>query len=83
MIVFLSMGCLTCCTRFDRESEFGFKDRDTENVNVKIYLWGREGGKYIHVVVNGEREKGIYGDESLCNELLAGKPLKFKTACGP
>ena len=55
----LSTGCLTCCARFLRESEFGFKDRKTPNVNIKVTLNKDFCGKIIQVHVNGKVEKEI------------------------
>ena len=58
MIVLLSVGCLTCCARFFRESDFGFRDRKTANVNVKVRLYYRYSIR-IEVEVDGKREKDI------------------------
>ena len=77
------MGCLTCCARFHRVSEFGFKDRKTANAHIVINLCEKEGEKYIWVRVDGKGnlEDVIY-DESLSKERLSGKPFKFMTECG-
>ena len=75
------MGCLTCCARFHRESDFGFKDRNTANANIKVYLGEKVGEKFILVEVDGEREKMIV-DESVSKEQFAGKPLKIMSKCG-
>ena len=81
MIVINSEGYLTCCARFHRESEFGFKDRKTANANIKVALREDVGNKYINVDIDGEREKQIK-DESLSKEGIAGKPVKLMTKCG-
>ena len=81
MIVLLSAGCLTCCARYHRESEFGFKTRKTANVHFKVYLNEKEGYKNIEVIINGEVEKQI-DDESLSKEGISGKQVKFITKCG-
>ena len=73
------MGCLTCCALFHRESDFGFKDRLTDNVNVKVKLYE----KYMFVDVNGIHEmKHNVNDDTLSREGLAGKPIKLITKCG-
>ena len=63
------------------ESDFGFKDRNTANVNIKIYLNENVGCKGILVEVNGKQENRIK-DESLSKEQLAEKPVKFMTEFG-